>query len=147
MHSDKCVVRTSVLWKIRRSPAETLHYFLWRTVACRYAARNDCTSRGQNRGCFYQAKGLDHRRLLWWRKISGHKQSQCLPALISLSLSLCNSPLSDFHSPVPMFIRFWGHCILMSISNFSCLVSSLTPLIHQYIIRDKVLWTPAAVTR
>lgn len=56
-------------------------------------------------------------------------------------------PLPPPHSPLCLSGFLGGHCILMSISNFSCLLSCLTPLIHQYIIRDKVLWTPAAVTR
>lgn len=59
------------------------------------------------------------------------------------------TPSPPFPPPSPLCLSGFlgGHCILMSISNFSCLLSCLTPLIHQYIIRDKVLWTPAAVTR
>lgn len=59
----------------------------------------------------------------------------------------------------PPCLSGWGHCILMSISNFSSPVSCPTLLIHQYIIRDKVggsllqledkwhLWSQALKTR
>ncbi len=73
---------------------------------------------------------------------AAHLGGSFLKGHISLDPLALLLPLS-----CPYVYQVLGHCILMSISNFSCLVSCLTPLIHQYIIRDKVLWTPAAVTR
>lgn len=101
---------------------------------------------------FYQAEGSDHQRLLWRKEITGCKHSQypnSIPPPPTLSPSLISLFSFSLWLPLscPYVYQVLGHCILMSISNFSCLVSCLTPLIHQYIIRDKVLWTPAAVTR